>query len=119
MAEELTLTDPVVVPEKVTDTYSVSALTLDSVVNAEMALPPAVSTPGMVLVTVRDNFGVTNTHRYTGQLAQDMIKYLNTGDFTVESMHRKILQKLSLDGLLVGTVSGTPEPPPSEDPFKS
>jgi hypothetical protein len=114
MAEELTLTDPVVVPEKVTDKYHVTSLTMTTELPA--ATPPGIE-PGMLAIQLRDNQGGTFSHSYTGAQAIDMIKWLNTGNFTTTSMHKKILNRLSTDGFLPGTVTGAPEPPPASDPF--
>lgn len=106
MAEELVLTDPVVIPEKVTNKYKVVSLTF----SLEQLTPPA-TVPGLVLIQLRDNNGESSQYTYTGQQAVDYIKFLNTANFTTKSMQRRILEKLSNDGLLPGTVVGTPDPP--------
>jgi hypothetical protein len=110
MAEQLELTDPVVVPEKVTNTYRVVVLTTDRV---SVSLPTTV--PGFVLIVVEDNHGVRRSFTYTGDVAIDMIQWMNTANFSVNSMHKRILQKLSADGYLPGTVTGSPDPPTRTD----
>ena len=105
--EELALTDPVTVPATTTAKYRVVSLTL----SLEYLLDPAV--PGAVLITLRDNNDVVSNYEYGGQTAQDMIRFLNTANLTTKSMHKRILERLSSDGLLPGTVVGTPDPPPS------
>jgi hypothetical protein len=102
--EELVLSAPVVVPASTTDRYRVVALTL----NLEAASTPS-SAPGLILIDLRDNLGVRSSYRYEGQTATDMIKFLNTANLTTKSMHKRILERLSADGLLVGTVTGTPD----------
>jgi len=109
MAEQLELTDPIVTPPKVTSTYTVVVLTTD---RETVSLPT--TEPGLVLVTVKDNLGVRSTFTYTGAQAIDMIKWMNTANFSVNSMQKRVLQKLSSDGYLPGTVTGTPEPPPAD-----
>lgn len=105
MAEELALTDPVVIPEKVTDKYRVVSLTFH---REQLVLPATV--PGLVFIGLRDNNDEPSQYSYTGQVAIDYIKFLNTANFSTKSMQRRILEKLSADGLLPGTVVGTPDP---------
>ena len=46
----------------------------------------------------------------TAASATAMIKQLNTANLTTKSMQKRILEKLSADGFLPGTVQGTPDP---------
>jgi hypothetical protein len=115
MAESLDLTTPVV-ESKTTDIYAVVNLSMDSEMLAETPIPPGVPVPGFVTIAIKDNNGVRTSKSYTGVLAQNMIKFINTGDFTVRSLHRRILEKLSADGVLVGSVVGTPDPPTAGSP---
>ena len=108
--EQLELTDPVVVPEQVTSTYKVMSLHL----NWEGVASPG-ATPGLVDVVLKDNLEGRVAHRYEGQEAIDMMKWMNTANFSVTSMHKRILQKLTNDGVLVGTVTGTPDPPAGDE----
>ena len=103
--EELVLTDPIVVPEQVTATYRVMALTL----NWDRRYTPT-SNPGIVLIELQDNNAVRSTYHYAGDEAISLMKWMNTADFTTNSMHKRILQKLSNDGFLPGTVTGAPDP---------
>ena len=103
--EELELSDPIIIPEKVTDKYRVVALTLD----LETVVLPA-TVPGFVGITLRDNNNERSHYSYEGQTAKDMIKFLNTANLSVKSMHKRILERLSADGKLPGTVVGTPDP---------
>ena len=107
--EELVLTDPVVTPEQISNKYRVVSLVL----NHEASSPGGV--PGLVMIQLRDNLGLPFAHQYTGQAALDMIKWLNTANFTTKSMHKRILEKLSNDGVLPGSVTGTPDPPAQDD----
>lgn len=102
--EELTLTDPVVVPEKVTNKYHVVAVSMD------MEAMAHATEKGQILIRLRDNYDAPSNYQYTGSQAITLIKTLNTANLTTKSMHKRILEKLSADGLLVGTVSGTPDP---------
>jgi len=103
--EELVLTTPEVIPEKVTAKYKVTTLTL----NWEYLQFPE-TVPGLVAISLRNEHEEPFYYQYTGQVAKDYIKFLNTGNFTVKSVHKRILEKLSSDGILPGTVTGTPDP---------
>jgi hypothetical protein len=103
--EELTLTDPVVIPQKTTAKYHVVSLTLSTDQAAAVAGPP-----GLILITLRNEHDEASNYSYTGDAAIAMIKQLNTANLTTKSMHKRILEKLSADGLLPGTVTGTPDP---------
>jgi hypothetical protein len=109
MAEELILTDPDVEPEKVVTSYKVVGLNLDF----EFPIT-ATQEVGLVGIRLRDNLGGALHHQYEGDAAIDMMKWLNTANFSVNSMQKRILQKLSNDGVIPGTVTGTPDPPPAE-----
>jgi hypothetical protein len=109
--EELTLTTPEVTPEVVKNKYHVVLFSMDHEAVAMAAPPPAMSEPGVVRITLKDNLGGTLTHQYVGKTAIDFIKFINTANFTTNSLHKRILQRLTTDGIIVGTVSGTPDPP--------
>lgn len=96
--EELVLTDPVVVPEKVTNKYHVISFLMD-----------VVALDGLVQIVLRDNNNELSNYSYQGAAATAMIKQLNTANLTTKSMHKRILEKLSNDGLLPGTVTGVPD----------
>lgn len=103
--EELVLTDPVVEPEKITSTYRVTSVTLCIEPPDVFNLPePA------VVIDLRDNHNGRFQHMYLGDQAVTMIKQLNTANLSTKSMHKRILEKLSTDGVLPGTVTGTPDP---------
>ena len=110
MAEELVLTDPVITPPVATTTYRVVAIVLDR--ETLMGVPPAA---GLVQIALRDNHEQLTRYQYTGDEAIDLMKWMNTANFSVHSMHKRILQKLTNDGQLPpGTVTGTPDPPAGE-----
>ncbi len=107
--EELVLTDPVVKPEEIKSHFRVTMLSL----NHEITMPPE-AVPGRIDIQLRDNLGGYYSHSYSGETAQDYIKFINTGNFTVKSLHKRILERLSMEGILPGTVTGAPEPPVGE-----
>ena len=108
--EELELTDPVTEPAKTTSTFHVVSLTLNH--EAPAVIPePGQETTAMVNIGLKDNLGKPWSYQYTGQVALDYIKFINTANFTVKSLHKRILERLSTDGVLPGTVTGTPDPP--------
>jgi hypothetical protein len=103
--EELVLTTPEVVPEKVTATYKVVTLTLNW---ESLVVPETVA--GLVAIGLRNEHSEAFNYVYTGQAAKDYIKFINTANFTTKSLHKRILEKLSTDGVLPGTVTGVPDP---------
>lgn len=114
--EELVLTDPIVQPEEVTATYKVASLTLDHDV---VPVPPPAGQPpepGLVVIKLKDNLGQPFVQTYTGKTAIDYMKYINTANFSTTSLHKRILQRLSNEGVLPGTVTGAPDPPTAEEP---
>ncbi len=75
----------------------------------------AETNPAFISITVADNNGNTTTNTYSptpspsGATAASLLHALNTANFTVNSLHKKILQQLQLDGYLpAGSISGTP-----------
>lgn len=95
MAEELTLTDPIV--KTPTTTYKVQRIEL----NIE---------PPTVVIHVLSDIKETITVSYIKDVAKDYIRFINTGNFTTISLHRRILQRLVQEGKLPpGNVTGTPE----------
>lgn len=94
MAEQLDLTTPEVV-SKTTTSYQVVFLQMDWDLK-------------LINVRVKSNLGERKEILYEGQIAVDYMRTLNTGNFSVNSLHKRILQRLSADGVLVGTVSGVP-----------
>lgn len=112
MPEELILTTPVVPTAPAPTTkYRVSAFTMD----LETMAPPLVPTgqppePGLVQIKLKDDTGKYSNYQYTGKQAVNMIQALNTANLTQKSLQKRILEKLSADGLLPGTVQGTPDP---------
>ena len=111
MAEELVLTDPIVITEKVVNKYRVSSLNM-CIDEAQIPGMP----PGYIIINLKNNYDVPSQYVYSGDEAIDFIKWMNTANFTVNSMQKRVLQKLSNDGHLPGTVTGTPEPPALADP---
>ena len=108
--EELVLTDPVVEPEKVTSRFKVITILLDLEGPATIPTPENPVMP-IVRLRLKDNYNKPYEHQYTGQQALDYIKFINTANFTTKSLHKRILERLSNEGVLPGTVEGTPDPP--------
>jgi hypothetical protein len=111
--EELTLTEPVVEPEKIKNKLRVISLHMD---HETPTLPPGAPggvDKGLFAIVLRDNYDNSYSYQYTGKAATDYIKYINTANFTTNSLHKRILNKLAADGLIPGggTVTGTPDPP--------
>lgn len=94
MGETLTLTTPETIPQIVTTDYRVVYLQLDF----ENLL---------IVIHVRGTNGERKEFRYDGSVARDLMIALNKANLSVKSLQRRILERLSLDGLLVGAVTGT------------
>ena len=106
--EELVLTEPDVKPEEVTTSYRVIRMVLDwRALSAPIPGEPPQS--GLVVIVCESNLGALLTHEYTGDEAIDLMKWMNTANFSTTSMHKRILQKLSNDGVFNGTVTGAPD----------
>ncbi len=101
--EELVLSDPLVVPEKVTARYKMIALTM----NTKMELVPGKQ--GFVHIQLEDEHGGPFSYTYSGQAAKEFIQFINTADFSTHSLTKRVLNKLSTDGVLPGTVVGEPD----------
>ena len=64
----------------------------------------------MVMIELKDNLGNDFRHTYAGQTAEDFIKFLNTANLSVKSLHKRILERLTTDGVIPpGTVTGAPD----------
>jgi hypothetical protein len=48
-------------------------------------------------------------HTYTGTTAHDIMVAINKADLTTDSLQKRLLERLDADGVISGTVSGTPE----------
>ena len=115
MAEQHDLATPETTPAKTKSSLVIEALTLDRTVPAAAATPAADGStpePGMVRIRLRDNLGQPLECSYSGAEAQELIRYINTANFTQVSLQKRLLQKLTSDQLIPpGSVSGTPDPP--------
>lgn len=91
--EQLDLTTPITAPS--TTNYKVTHLAMEW-------------TSGVIDITLADNQGRTQTYTYNGAEGQALMLALNTANLSVKSLQRRILEKLVVDGKLIGTISGTP-----------
>jgi len=48
-------------------------------------------------------------HSYDGDIARNLMIALNKMDLSVKSLQRRVMEKLIADGVIVGTISGTPD----------
>jgi hypothetical protein len=95
MAEQLDLTTPIV-ESKTTRNYKVVFIQMDIELKT-------------IVIHVKSDLSERKEILYTGQVAVDYVKFINTANFSVKSLNKWILQRLSTDGVLVGTVSGAPD----------
>jgi len=62
-----------------------------------------------VYIVYKNELGHKDHVRITGAPALTMLNEMNKADHTVTSIHKVCLEKLNDDGVLVGTISGTPD----------
>jgi hypothetical protein len=97
MAEQVDLTTPIT-NCKVKELLF-RYLGAESLVGVTVEAPPTTAgAPGAV-------FG----HQYYGAEAESMLKVLNTANLTVKSLHKRVLERLIADGVIEGSISGTPD----------
>jgi hypothetical protein len=108
--EEHELEDPIVVTPPVTATkYKILKVLMD---RDTIVSPDTVK--GFIRIDLESNVGSELICTYQGQKAMDMMKWMNTANFSVTSMNKRILQKLEQDGKLPpGDVVGAPDTPPA------
>jgi hypothetical protein len=98
MAEQLNLSAPVVHPTL--SSYKVERTTLDR---------GQVEALAEIVIQLRGVNGEVFVHRYFGATARTLITQLNVANLTTTSLEKRILQRLTADGVLSGTITGTPE----------
>ena len=94
--ETLTLSTPETTPAIVTTDYKVALLMLD-VEGAQIA------------VHLRGSNGERKEFRYNGAEATALMVALNKANLAAKSLQRRILEKLTADGLIAGAVTGVPD----------
>ena len=93
--EQVDLTTPETRPS--INSYRVARLVLDRLQ----------ATVEVTIVAVQT--GELKMFEFRGDEATQMMSALNTANLSTNSLQRRILNKLVNDGLLVGTITGTPE----------
>lgn len=94
MAETIRVTTPAV-PEVHTD-YQVVYLELD------WEHP-------RIVVKLRADDGQRVSHNYLGATALTLMRQLNVANLSVQSLHRRVINRLMADGVIGGVVSGVPD----------
>ncbi len=94
--EQLSLTQSQVVPAVTTTFYRVMQLTL----NWELRF---------ISIVLRGENGERLGFSYEGDVAETLMIALNKMDLSVQSMHKRILNRLIADGKIGGTVTGSPD----------
>lgn len=62
-----------------------------------------------ITVALVGDHGRALSHTWTGSVANDDIIALNKANLTNNSLEKRILNRLILDGVIAGTVSGSPD----------
>lgn len=64
---------------------------------------------GIFHVDLRGTNGEHFGHEWRGDIARTFIRALNTANLSIKSEERRILDRLVLEGIIVGTVQGSPD----------
>lgn len=99
MSEQITLTVPAVIPEKITTSYKIIRLLLE--IEDKHFILAVRSSQGEVIEVSRQ-----------GTVAIDLMRVLNKSNNTVKSMERRALEWLQTQpegSLLIGSITGTPD----------
>ena len=65
---------------------------------------------GQVLhVDIISNTGKHLGHEYRGATAVNLMVALNKANLSVKSLHKRVLEQLVADGILAGSISGSPD----------
>ena len=94
MAEQITLTTPVPAPTRTG--YHVKRLDLDW-------------DDARIYVELRGNDGQILAHSYEGAEATSLMVTLNKANLTANTLQKRIFTKLIADGVLVGSITGSPD----------
>lgn len=63
----------------------------------------------VIQITLRGPAGEAAEVTYLGDVAEQMLRTLNTANLSTKSLHKRILERLILDGKLIGTIDGVPD----------
>ena len=106
MAEEYTLTTPETTPAIVNAAYKVVFLSFDWRVG-----DIRITLVGQHTEVIYTGYGGPLATQAERDKAIQMMRMLNTANLSVKSLHKRILEQLSKDGLIPpGTTTGTPDP---------
>ena len=98
MAEQVNLTAPITPPTL--SNYKVEKLDLDL---------GQVEALAEIFILLRGTNGGVFIYRYSGATARTLILQLNVVNLSTTSLQKRILQRLIADGVLSGTITGTPD----------
>ena len=93
MSEQLNLTTPIVTPTLAF--YAIAAIVLQRDTQE-------------VHIHLLGTNGEHLHHSYSGIVAIALIEELNTANMAIASLEKRILLRLVADGVLIGTISGSP-----------
>ena len=66
-------------------------------------------TAARITVVLKGTNGERLRHVYMGATASSLMTTLNKANLTTNSLHRRVLTQLVSDGVIAGTVAGTPD----------
>lgn len=62
-----------------------------------------------IQIGLKGTNGEAKHHTYSGTTAQSLLVALNKANLSTTSLHRRIIDRLVSDGVIAGTVSGSPD----------
>lgn len=62
-----------------------------------------------ITITLRGTNGERKNWSYSGATATTLMVALNKANLSVKSLHRRVIEQLQADGVLVGTIAGSPD----------
>ena len=63
----------------------------------------------VISVVLTGAAGQVQTHSWNGSTATTLMTQLNKANLSVTSLHRRVLNQLISDGVIAGSVAGSPE----------
>lgn len=62
-----------------------------------------------IQIGLKGTNGEAKHHGYSGAVAQSLLVALNKANLSTTSLHRRIIDRLIADGVIAGSVSGSPD----------
>lgn len=94
--EQINLPEPIKA-DPGSDTFTVARL------DFELSPEPKIK------ILLNGNNGHKISHSYEGITALNLLRYVNTANFSTNSLHKQLMNRLITDGVISGTITGVPD----------